>query len=269
MTSFAVPLHFGSSERRLFGVYHSPDHVASDRAVLICPPLGLDYIRSHRVFQRLAATLAKGGFHVLRFDYFGCGDSDGNGDESTLLDWLGDAQAAAEELRDMSGATRLSLIGTRLGGALATLLAGRESDLCRLVLWDPVVRGADYLERMTAVHDGMIADSSRFVVPRSLADDSHAPQLLGFPMTQPQRASIAAVDLNAEPLASVEEVLILLSEDRADFGAYAAALRTAGVNTTLRHVPETGDWDELSCVEQVLVPGAVVTAIAEWIMEGR
>jgi pimeloyl-ACP methyl ester carboxylesterase len=268
MTSLAVPLHFGARDRRLFGVYHSPDHVASDHAVLICQPVGLDYIRSYRVFRRLAETLAKGGCHVFRFDYFGCGDSDGKGDESTLPDWLGDAQLAAEELRDMSGATRISLIGTRLGGAVATLLAGRGAGFCRLALWDPVVRGAEYLDRMTAVHRGMIADQSRFVVPPSPCNDGRGSQLLGFPMTPPQREAIAAVDLNVESLASVKQVLILISDERPDFSAYAATLRKAGVNTTLRHMPGVGDWDELSCIEQVLVPGVILPAIAKWILEG-
>jgi uncharacterized protein len=267
MTS-AVPLHFGSSERRLFGVYHSPDHIASDRAVLICQPLGLDYIRSHRVFRQLAATLAKGGCHVLRFDYFGCGDSDGHGDESTLLDWLGDSQVAVAELRDISGATRISLIGTRLGGALATLLAGRETNLDRLALWDPVLRGADYLARIATVHRGMIADRSRFIVPRSAGDNGEGLQLLGFPMTPPQRAAIAAVDLNVA-LSSIKQVQILVSEDWPDYGAYAAALQAAGVKTALRYMPGAGDWDELSCVEQIMVPSTIVTAIADWILEGR
>lgn len=79
----AVPLFFGEGRRRLFGVYdpavsrigagpHRP------RAIVFCPPWGPDYYVTHGVLRRLATNLSLAGHHVLRFDYFGVGDSAGN-----------------------------------------------------------------------------------------------------------------------------------------------------------------------------------------------
>ena len=48
---------------------------ARQSAIVLCQPLGHGYLRAHRAFRNLAVSLASQGFHVLRFDYYGCGDS--------------------------------------------------------------------------------------------------------------------------------------------------------------------------------------------------
>src|SRR3954462_8423900 len=104
------PFYFGSSREQLFGVYHAPE-VSTRRgsAVVMCQPLGPEYLRAPRAFRNLAVALAERGFHVLRFDYFGSGDSVGDGEATTRDPCLADLAIAIDELKDMSGATRVSL----------------------------------------------------------------------------------------------------------------------------------------------------------------
>jgi pimeloyl-ACP methyl ester carboxylesterase len=269
MPSPGVPFYFGSSDHRLFGIYHPSVQPMSDQGVVICAPTGLDYIRSHRTFQRLASVLAKRGFHVIRFDYYGCGDSAGRGGEPTIEDWHDDVHAAIEELRDMSGVTRISLFGTRLGGALAALQDNEAIRIDKLVLWDPVVKGRHYLERLEAMHRGMLSDLDRFNRRRAEDKGAYRDQLMGFPVTPAQRRAIAALDLTVGATVPAGRVLMVVSDDRADYLDYAGVLRAKGAAVDYRCLPGIGDWEELDRQGYVLFSAELVKVVAEWVTEGR
>jgi alpha/beta superfamily hydrolase len=185
-------LYFGSSGRQLFGAYHFPPaSVAGRGAALLCPPWGQEYLVSHRIFRRLAVRLSESGYHVLRFDYFGTGDSAGERDEGDLSSWLDDAETAADELRDMSGVSSIATFGIRLGAVAAWQLAASRSDVHTTVLWDPVVNGASYVRELHSAQ----AETDRWsLTPITRQQSPHATQdLLGFPLSMAMRASIEAI----------------------------------------------------------------------------
>jgi pimeloyl-ACP methyl ester carboxylesterase len=74
--------------------------------------------------------------HVVRFDYFGTGDSGGEESAVTLAGMQRDVTAAIEAVRDISGAARVELIGLRLGANVAARVAEVDSGIGSLVLWD-------------------------------------------------------------------------------------------------------------------------------------
>ena len=80
-----VPLYFGSKQRRLFGI-HEPAYaqVGPPRAVLLCHAWGSEYLNSYRSMRFVADQLVAAGFHVMRFDYYGSGDSGGETTEADL-----------------------------------------------------------------------------------------------------------------------------------------------------------------------------------------
>src|SRR5688500_19978584 len=93
------PFRFGHAGRELFGVYFAPSGRALKRtAVLLCPPFGPEATRSHRLYRVLGERLARLGFGVLRFDYYGTGDSDGEFEEAACADWMRDIAVAEREL---------------------------------------------------------------------------------------------------------------------------------------------------------------------------
>ena len=114
------PVFFGTSREPLFGVYHPPQTASTvTQGVILCAPVGVEYMRTHRALQKLGVQLAKAGVHVFRFDYFGTGDSAGGGEAGTPERWADDVVAAAEELRDTARITAVSLVGLRIGAVLA------------------------------------------------------------------------------------------------------------------------------------------------------
>jgi alpha/beta superfamily hydrolase len=102
-----IPIRFGAAPRELSGVYHpARSEIERPGCVVLCNPFGQEAVRCHRMFRILAERLSTDGLSVLRFDYFGTGDSSGADDEGDIACWIDDIlQADAEAVR-RSGSTR-------------------------------------------------------------------------------------------------------------------------------------------------------------------
>ncbi len=150
--------------------------------------------------RQLAIRLSATGIHTLRFDFFGTGDSAGEMVDADLAGWETDIELAMEELLDIVGSARMTLIGLRLGATLAARVAARRSrDLDALVLWDPILSGPDYLASLGA----------------ATAPVASAPPLAvrGFPMTAEMHRDLRAIAL-APPLAPLSVRGLTLVTDR-------------------------------------------------------
>jgi pimeloyl-ACP methyl ester carboxylesterase len=186
------PFFFGTRQRRLFGVY-SPARASAagsgTKAVLLCPPWGQEYLRAHRAMKQLATLLNQAGVHVLRFDWFGTGDSAGEMRDASLAGWQADIETAIDELKDTTDAARVGLVGLRLGGTLAaTVAARRRKDVDSLVLWDPVVSGEGYLKELLA--------EAR---PRA-AERGGGHEVMGFALSEAMAAELRGLVLPAAEL---------------------------------------------------------------------
>lgn len=181
-----IPLYFGSSERRLFGLYESAGAPSRNaRAVLFCHAWGTEYINSYRAMRFAASRLVAAGFCTLRFDYYGSGDSEGESSEADLSGWEADIETAMDELRELSQARSVALFGIRLGATLAARVAARmPGAVSRVVLWDPIVVGATYVEELAARAEPGQLDGLR--VSPAFASEMSAIDLVGAPLDLPE-----------------------------------------------------------------------------------
>lgn len=102
-------------------------------------------------FTRLAAGLADAGVTSLRFDLRGHGDSEGRQEDLTLATILNDIRVNLAYLREVSGATEVSLLGASFGGGICAYYAAkRPDDVSRLVLLNPQF---DYKKRTIDTRD--------------------------------------------------------------------------------------------------------------------
>lgn len=252
------PFFFGSSDRQLYGIY-TPPRVRGRRAtgVVLCYPFGMEYMRAHRAFRQLATLLNREGHHVLRFDYYGTGDSAGEGEDGSVEQWTDDVMAAVDELRDTASLEQVSLVGLRFGGLLAGRVATRRRDLDRVVLWDPIVRGTEYVAEM---------------MEQSLAEraPAHAAAagpvtgtvgLVGFPVTETLRSGIAGEDLTRLQGWSAREHLLVVSSEQPGFDALREAWKAGGVSGRYRLVPSQGNWSEGDRFGSALIPQAIIQDI--------
>ncbi len=106
---------------------------------------------SHRQFALLAQHLAGAGIPVLRFDYRGMGDSEGEVRTYEHLDE--DLQAAVATFFDAVPCLQeLVIWGLCDGAAAAAYYAHQESRVCGLILLNPWVRTAPGIARATLRH---------------------------------------------------------------------------------------------------------------------
>jgi pimeloyl-ACP methyl ester carboxylesterase len=234
------PFFFGSSRKQLFGVHHPPKAATTRSAgILLCYPFGDEYMRTHKASRQLAMMLAKAGYHLLRFDYFGTGDSAGAGEDATIAQWLEDVATAADELKEASGVTRISLVGLRLGATLAAQAVTSRTDVDDLVLWDPIVAGNGYVEELMA---------APFSSPGPGGTRNRQATLgaAGFPVTPALRNGFDELDLARMPLESPRRIALVTSHERNDYTRLKEQLQAKRPGTFFHQlVPSPAPWIEV------------------------
>ena len=109
----------------------------------------------NRIYTRMAADLADRGFHSLRLEWHGIGDSTGAVDEYIMDEpFLDEAFGAAQLLRD-EGCERIAIFGECFGARTAVVAAENMPDLVAMYLVTLVLR------------DGAVSEQN----PQRLVDD--------------------------------------------------------------------------------------------------
>ena len=259
--------YFGKPDRALFGAYHPPSETLRRNAgVVLCYPIGHEYIRAHRAFFHLATRLSEGGIHVLRFDYAGCGDSHDRPDPPDLGTWTDDVRAACQELRAGADVKRLCLIGLRVGASLAAMAAAQDGDLEALVLWDPVAEGRAHLREVRELHAQWLRGS--FARPSRREPKPAVEEVLGFPLPRALERSLEDLDFHALNLGGARHSLVLDTQAEGSSAAVCRELRARGIEVEYRHVPSPSAWVKRKDAQgDAVVPVAVLEVVVSWVMQ--
>lgn len=261
------PIRFGLPGRQLFGLFQTPPAgVERSHSVLICNPFGQEYIRCHRLLRLLADRLVREGFHVLRFDYFGTGDSDGDDSEGDLSRWQDDVLLANAELSERSGNPFASWLGLRLGASIAAITSKRLAiPPYRLVLWDPVVEGADYLHELETAHAAGL-----FPLPHwdrkklaSVAAASMKREILGFPISAAIRQQIASLGVDTLTTARAQSLEIFGSHSNRDVNLLEQNPATFIITTHFTNVETQSIWASDAAMNAATVPIETINAIVK------
>ena len=150
------PVVFYNQEQQINGILHSPTGCDAP-----CPAVAFFHgftgtkVEPHRIFVKTARELAAIGFYVLRFDFRGCGDSEGDFSEMTIRGEVSDAIKSIDVLTAMPGVDpdRIGILGLSMGGCVAAFVSGQDSRVKSTVMWaplsdDPPDRKNEILERV-------------------------------------------------------------------------------------------------------------------------
>jgi pimeloyl-ACP methyl ester carboxylesterase len=237
--------------------------------------MGHEYINCHRALRQLATRLCEAGFPVLRFDYYGCGDSFGNDNEGTVERWLEDTSLAICEIRRRSDLAHVCVVGIRLGAALAMISGARRRDLESLILWDPAIDGNSYLKELQRLQKEMSRFRPR---PKSGWKSADRLEVLGFPIPYRLRVELEKLNLLAVVEAPAKNVLVVESKiNRDDRESSQGEDGRASVDTGLKeHLSQSFTSFEYQRVNSpqiwlptangsLLVPSPLLQSVVAWV----
>ncbi|MEC5216189.1 exosortase A-associated hydrolase 2 [Actimicrobium sp. GrIS 1.19] len=261
------PFRFGPDGRQLFAIYHPATAAPRHEGVLLCNPFGQEAIRCHRLFRILADQLARQGFDVLRFDYLGTGDSDGDDTVGDLDAWCDDVLAASTELQRRSGAQRIAWLGLRLGATVAAMASARtQQPLSRLVLWDPVIDGNAFLAAMAAAHRAARTESfgARWAIERRIRDQADieaSTEVLGFALTARLRAQLAGLGDAQLARTDADQIALLIGPGVPEAEALRQQLARQNKSVSLTTVSTAINWTSNEAMDSSIVPPDALKAI--------
>ena len=252
---------FGKSEQPLFGIFHpARGRSGSNNNVLICPPLGHEFVRTHWALRNLASKLSRKGMNVFRFDYRGTGDSSGEIENVTSLQQLvDDATSAAIELLETVNEpnAKLSIIGLRMGGVIGALAANELSEdhvvADNVLCWDCPRDGATYLSELRSMHRRMVdLWSSKIETENS---DSHE-EILGFRFSRSVLNEIEQYQAENLPSHYLNKLTAVNSSNASAAWANldAESVSEEDAEWSLVTTEDPSDWDDLNYIEEAWLP---------------
>lgn len=231
----------------------------SRRGAIICGAHGFEDLCSRSSLRLLAEEISARGCPVLRFDWRGTADSEGDGDAPhRVATWLGNIGEAARKLVEETGVEEIVLVGLRLGALLA-LEAARDILPVRLVLLAPPASGRALkreLEIMSRIFQGKpgAAEDAGF-------DGVSA---AGFRIARSTLDDLALVGSRRFSGAQTADVLVLTQH--ADGSPLADRLRDMGAQPTVE--PFAGYAEMMCDPTAALPPTAALRRIADFVVEG-
>lgn len=239
--------------RQLYSVYHAPKNSCDRGAgIVLCNPLGQEYIRCHRTMVNLGEKLSQAGWHVLRFDYYGTGDAAGGFDEVNIPGCIRDIKNAAAELMEICDLPAVALAGIRTGATLAYLAAG-SMPADALVMWSPVCDGPAYLHECRQLYRTWLHGS---FAKETITEDG-AVHSFGYRFSPALTEQLTALSLTQEPPPRRRTLLI---------GEAAGTLFSGTEKVTL--LPETNHrfWQKQdNDADKAVVPANEIQQITAWL----
>ncbi len=139
---------FDGADGQLSGTLHVPEGAPKGGVVLAhC----FTCSKSLKVTRSLATGIEDGGYAVLRFDFTGLGESEGDFADTSVTSNIGDLEAAARHLEER-GLGPCAMVGHSLGGA-ATLLAAGNVPTARAVVAVAAPFSPDHVRHLFAEDD--------------------------------------------------------------------------------------------------------------------
>lgn len=189
--SEVLPVRFKNAEgRQLVGILHLPETPVPERpCILLLSPGVKMRVAPHRMYNKMADLFVREGFAVLRFDFAGLGDAEGEIEHAQLSHvynniqlggFVGDTRVALDWLESEYGFTRC-IAGGLCGGAITGLLAAEHDRriVGLLALGIPVVLDVGDAQRAAHMTRNQL-DQLRQGYLRKLFDPSSWLRLLSF-----------------------------------------------------------------------------------------
>ena len=249
----AIPQWWPTQGGAIFGWTHPPLAASRATAVVLVPPLGPEYLHSHRAVRHLARRLARAGYPVVRYDHLGYGDAtEVPRDADAVPLWQEGVTTAIGVARAMADVERVVLVTLRSSTLLVAHPALPPVD--GLVCWYPVLRGSAF------VRDLQRLDAALGLPP---TDGTHL-EAGGYSMSAATQQGLGALDvvggLGVQPRAA----FVIHEQGLPPNPRLAERLLSAGAE--VREMALGGRPEMMRQAELMQVPESDVAAMLAWMM---
>ena len=218
--------HFIAQDGHHLFAWHHPRGRPCDaaHAVVLCPPLGGEFVRAYRVWRILAEQLASIGFDVFRFDYEGTGDSAGDVTEPGRVEaWLRNIDRVVKEAREAHRLERSCTrrpahrrhVGASRGGRSWWRGPSRDVE-SHSVPAEPYVRELKALSRLA---------KEPYVTKKEDGPDILA---AGYLLPGPVASALEQLDVDVLPASPAPHVLLVERDDRSPDPGWESVWRDSG-----------------------------------------
>ena len=245
----------------MVGFYHPPAQAtAAAPAVLICSPFGQEAIRGYRMLRLLADRLAAAGCPVLRFDYFGTGDSPGDDESASLVGWAGDMGSAHRELAARSAKTSVAWVGVRLGASLCALAAqAPRAQLQQIVMWEPVILGSAYLASLSGNPHGHAGDRA--------APASDTIESMGFTLPDRFKNELRSLNLATLDAPKAARTTVILGAENDSTRQWRTSSAMSAVATDWTVSMAAAEWNSDKAMNMAAIPMELLRLIQAKLLE--
>ena len=133
-----TPIIFKSGGQQIIGTLHLPKTNRKTPLIILVHGWGGNSLGAwNTVFVKAARTFTKSGFAVLRFDFRGSGNSQGEFENQTISSMLLDLKNIIDQIakHEAINSNKIALIGHSQGGYISILHTPKDKRVKAVVLW--------------------------------------------------------------------------------------------------------------------------------------
>ncbi len=165
--------YINGSQGKLAARISLPELQASQKCPMVILSHGFGGDMTFHLWEPITRILNEKGIGVLRYDFNGCGKSDGEFQDMTVPNEIEDLLCVISYVRSLPVTESISLVGHSQGGVVTSMVSGDCGDTqikCEVLLSAAAVLREDALRGMTqgAKFDPWHLDQPYYVLPRGL-----------------------------------------------------------------------------------------------------
>lgn len=156
-----------NDNQKILGVLHLPSNITEKiPAILFCHGLAGNKVGKQRLFVSLAKRLAEKGIAVLRLDFRGAGDSEGEIEDMTVETQVSDAIEGLKwlSMQDYIDTDRIGIFGRSFGGTIAVIAAQKFKNIKSIGLWAPLFNGDQWKDNWRALLADRLSTEEKYSV---------------------------------------------------------------------------------------------------------
>lgn len=247
----------------------APGGLAGQDCVLVLPAFAEEMNKTRRMLTLLGDALQARGISLFVPDLYGTGDSEGEFGDARLATWHDDLRDCLAWLRN-AGIARVHVLALRAGALLLGALQDAPLPLGRLLLWQPVGSGKQYVNQFLRLRlaGNLIAGTATEAGTAGLRAELRQQgslEIAGYRCREELLAELEGLELKDLPVTGFESVASFelgledASRPSPALSRVVERWRGAGVAVDARTLAGDPFW---ATTEIATVPGLVAATVA-------